>query len=75
MTARPITGYWFAFTCPHCGGEVDHVADGRPIAGTEASAVCRCARCDRHWHVLTTVRPVIHPESVARRDKRKKATA
>ena len=68
-------GYFFTVTCPQCGGPVDHVADGRPIAGTEASAVCRCARCDRHWHVLTTVRPVIQPESVARRNKRRKATA
>ena len=70
-----VTGYWFALTCPHCDSEVDHVADGRPIAGTEASAVCRCSKCRRHWHVLTTVRPVIQPESVARRDKRRKATA
>ena len=70
-----MTGYWFALTCPHCDSEVDHVADGRPIAGTEASAVCRCSKCRRHWHVLTTVRPVIQPESVARRDKRRKATA
>ena len=70
-----VTGYWFAVTCPNCGGAVTHVADGRPIAGTEASAVCRCSRCRRHWHVLTTVRPVIQPESVARRNKRRKATA
>lgn len=70
-----ISGYWFAVTCPVCGGPVDHVADGRPIAGTEASAVCRCARCDRHWHFLTTARPAIAPESVARRNKRRKATA
>ena len=68
-------GYWFALTCPHCDSEVDHVADGRPIAGTEASAVCRCSRCDRHWHLLLTARPAIAPESVARRDKRRKATA
>ena len=29
-------GYWFAVTRPDCGGEVDHVADGRPIAGNRS---------------------------------------
>ena len=70
-----VTGYWFALTCPHFVSEVDHVAHGRPIAGTEASAVCQRSRCRRHWHVLTTARPAIAPESVARRNKRRKATA
>lgn len=50
-------GYWFTLTCPVCGGPVDHVADGRPIAGTEASAVCRCTSCRHHWHLLVTARP------------------
>ena len=70
-----IAGYWVEVTCPDCGGEVEHVANGRPIAGTEASAVFRCPACRRDWHLLTTARPVIQPESVARRNKRKKATA
>lgn len=69
-----VTGYWFTLTCPVCGGPVDHVADGRPIAGTEASAVCRYTSCRHHWHLLVTARPAIAPESVARRNKRKKAT-
>lgn len=70
-----VNGYLVPFTCPNCGGNVTHVADGRPVAGTEAAAVCQCTVCQRRWHLLVTARPAITPDSVTRRTYREKANA
>ena len=57
-----MTGYTFDVTCPKCGGPVIPVVEGRVVAGTETSAVFRCAEpCTSRyaeWQVVLFLRPV-----------------
>lgn len=49
-----MIGYYVPVTCPACGGDLDHVADGKPNRlGTEvaAHAVCTNRKCRRGWIV------------------------
>ena len=58
-----MIGYVFELTCPGCGCGVVPVAEGRPMAGTEVSAVARCPRCDREFHVHVILRCIGKRES------------
>lgn len=52
-----MNGYLFALSCTRCGSECRPMAEGRPHAGTEASAVARCCGCGSVWHVHVVLRP------------------
>lgn len=62
---EPTTGgqYQMAVTCAHCGGDLSPVTEGKVIhnamqAGTETSAIARCAECRREWHLWVRLQPV-----------------
>lgn len=45
-------------SCPHCGGALVHLAEGRPTqSGTRVSVMLRCsvAKCRRQWLVTTII--------------------
>lgn len=60
-------GYLLPVSCPSCGGTVEHVTSGRPVARTECSALGRCVACGRGWQVIVHLRPCIDPASEKRR--------
>ena len=64
-------GYLLPVSCRYCGGQLDHSASGRPVAGTECSAIARCQECGRGWQVSVLLRPCIDPLSEQRRGRRK----
>lgn len=70
-----MTGYTFALSCNHCGGELEHLADGLP-SRAHTTAVARCTNCRRQWQPIVYLVPVIDPRSEYRREYRAKlATA
>lgn len=69
--APTISGYRLNLTCARCGAPVVHVADGRPVAGTEASAIADCAGCGSTWQILVHLRRVMSSEG---NDRRVRAT-
>ena len=46
-----MIGYHFDLSCPRCGSEMEHVADGRPQGSTTTQAHCRCRSCGATWLV------------------------
>lgn len=62
-----MIGYQLAVTCAYCGGPLEHVAGGKPVAGTEAQAIARCTACGRRWQVRTFLRQVTSEKETARR--------
>ena len=48
--------YVFIAHCPRCGSLLTHVAHGRVIAGTQTSAIARCADCPREWQITVSLR-------------------
>ncbi len=56
-----MIGYVVPATSPCCGAELEHVASGRPIAGTEARAVARCPSCGREFVLIVLLRPASLP--------------
>lgn len=53
----PAPAYVFRVSCPRCGGELIHVAYGRPQAGTWSSAIAACEPCGAEFMVSATLRP------------------
>lgn len=51
-----MTGYRFDLACPSCGGELAHLADGKPVAGTWVTAAAKCTVCRREVLITATVR-------------------
>jgi predicted RNA-binding Zn-ribbon protein involved in translation (DUF1610 family) len=51
--------YELHVTCLHCGGTIAHVTSSVVYAGTECSAIGRCAECGREWQVSVHLRPVL----------------
>lgn len=47
-------GYRFEITCAKCGGQVEHVASGKP-ASTETRAVVKCTKCSATWVLLVSM--------------------
>lgn len=52
-----MNGYTFTATCPVCGDELDHQADGRPTT-VRTSALAVCTICRRQWQITVTVEAV-----------------
>lgn len=51
-------GYSFELTCPACGGEPAHIADGRPHGGTITSCVFECVDCRRTFHIRAVIEQI-----------------
>jgi hypothetical protein len=52
-----MVGASFSISCPRCGGLVEHVTSGRPVAGTHTSSIVRCPPCHIDWQITVTLRP------------------
>lgn len=71
-----MMGYAIPVTCARCGGELVPVAGGRPVAGTECSAVAGCASCGVEWQLVVHLRRLPpKPESVERALRRRAVLA
>lgn len=46
-----MNGYRIELDCRECGGPVESVNEGQPVAGAQVSAVARCCDCGRQWLV------------------------
>ena len=66
-------GYEFAVTCARCGGTLRHVVAGRPIHGTEVSAIAHCVPCNQPWHISVFLRPGPRDTDSAGRQRRHRA--
>lgn len=51
-------GYRFDLTCPRCGGDVTHCADGRPQGGTFTSCLFACLTCMRQYQIRVHIQLV-----------------
>lgn len=59
MQRPPVGHYEVHLTCPHCGGLVEPVAEGKPTGGgSHVQAIVRCAaRCmDRRYQLIALLR-------------------
>lgn len=64
-------GYLLALRCPHCGAELEHVADG-VAARWETRVVCRCGPCRTRFTVtvhLSDVSQLAMAEATAERSR------
>ena len=56
-----VDTYTFGFTCPNCGGPVQHINSSKPSpVGARSTALNKCTRtgCRRTWQLVVVVLPV-----------------
>ena len=70
-SGQPIAGWWLPATCPHCAGQLAHVAAGRPD-GYRSRTITRCGDCGRPWAVQVVITDV--SKELGRRHKRPGST-
>jgi len=70
---KPLTGWYVEASCPRCGADLAHVADGRP-SGTDSRAVARCTGCGREWAVGVRIFPVADVLPSGTRGRRREST-